>query len=110
MRGVRPEWFTLNARQHSIPSTPTHATPTCCAGSVCRSEPFNHMIGRTISHYRVVEKLGGDIKLHIFFSTLRDLAGGHDDSRTGAEGCLGVGGIAVFGWHLPADDVFMENE
>jgi len=31
-------------------------------------------------------------------------------SSTGAEGCVGVGGIAVFGWHLSADDVFMENE
>jgi hypothetical protein len=27
------------------------------------------------------------------FSTLRDLAGGHYASRSGAEGCTGVGGI-----------------
>jgi hypothetical protein len=25
----------------------------------------------------------------------------HHESRTCAEGCLAVGGIAVFGWHLP---------
>jgi hypothetical protein len=59
-------------------------------------------------------KLGGSMavvyKAVYVASTLRDFAGGHDDSRTGAEGCLGVGGIAVFGCHLPADDVSMENE
>src|SRR5438445_2039132 len=32
--------------------------PTCCAGWVCRSEHCNHMIGQTISHYRIIEKLG----------------------------------------------------
>src|SRR5256884_2467890 len=37
---------------------PTHATPTCCAGWD-RSEHVKHMIDHTISHYRVVEKLGG---------------------------------------------------
>jgi hypothetical protein len=44
------------------------------------------------------------------FSTLRDLAGGHHESRTGAEGCDGVGGIAVFGWDLSIDDDFMATE
>src|SRR5881227_2357243 len=38
---------------------PTHATPTCCAGWDCRSEHVKHMIDQTISHYRIVEKLGG---------------------------------------------------
>src|SRR2546429_4257922 len=37
---------------------PTHATPTCCAGWD-RSEHVKHMIDHTISHYRVLEKLGG---------------------------------------------------
>jgi hypothetical protein len=40
-----------------------------------------------------------------FFSTLRDLAGGHYASRTDAEGCVGLGGIGVFGWHLSLGDV-----
>src|ERR1017187_2468037 len=40
-------------------SAPTRATPTCCAGSGCRSEHFNPMIDQVISHYRIVEKLGG---------------------------------------------------
>jgi len=38
------------------------------------------------------------------FSPLRDLAGGHHESRPGAEGCVGIGGIAVFGWRLSPDD------
>ena len=38
---------------------PTRATPICFAGWVCRSEHINHMIGQTISRYRVIEKLGG---------------------------------------------------
>src|SRR5437870_1697971 len=42
----------------STACTPNPALPTCCAGSVCRSEHFNHVIGQTISHYRIVEKLG----------------------------------------------------
>src|SRR3984893_14729600 len=33
--------------------------PTCCAGWGCRSEHINHMIGQTISRYRIIEKLGG---------------------------------------------------
>jgi hypothetical protein len=43
--------------------------------------------------------------LHVF-PTLRDLRGGHHDSRTGAEGCTRVGGIGFFGWDLSIDDVF----
>src|SRR6185369_5016494 len=35
------------------------ALPICCAGWVCRSEHINHMIGQTISRYRIIEKLGG---------------------------------------------------
>jgi hypothetical protein len=42
------------------------------------------------------------------FSKLRDLAGGHHESRTGAEGC--VGGIAFFGWRLTRDGFFMARE
>jgi hypothetical protein len=35
------------------------------------------------------------------------LAGGHDESRTGTEGFVGVGGVDLFTWCLPADDVSM---
>jgi hypothetical protein len=38
-------------------------------------------------------------------SALRGLTGGHDASRTSAKGCVGRGGIAVFGWRLSLDDV-----
>jgi hypothetical protein len=34
-----------------------------------------------------------------------DLEEGNHDSGTGAEGCVGVGGIGVFGWHLSRGDV-----
>jgi hypothetical protein len=64
------------------------------------------MIRQNIARYHM---LGGGIgviyKPVYVFSTLRDLAGGHDDSRTGAEGCVGCGGIAVFGWRLSLDDI-----
>ena len=32
---------------------------------------------------------------------------GHDESRKGAEGCVGVGGVDLLAWCLPADDVSM---
>jgi hypothetical protein len=41
------------------------------------------------------------------FSPFRDLTGGHHAWRTGAEGCIGLGGIALFGPDLSIDDVFM---
>ncbi len=31
--------------------------------------------------------------------------GGHHESRTGAEGCIGVGGADLLVWCLPVDDV-----
>ncbi len=72
------------------------------------------MIGQNICAHHIIEKPGRRMsvvyKAVYVFSTLRDLAGGHHESRTGAEDCVGVGGIALFGWHLPADDVFMKNE
>src|SRR6266849_8704642 len=39
---------------------------------------------------------GGVIRLYVF-SPLRDLAGGQHAWRTGAEGCIGRGGIALCG-------------
>jgi hypothetical protein len=36
-----------------------------------------------------------------------DSAGGHNDSRTGAKGRIGIGGIDFFGWSLSVDDVFL---
>src|SRR5438552_11295879 len=41
------------------------------------------------------------------FSTLRDLPGGPHVARAGAEGCVGVGGIALFGRDLSLDDDVM---
>jgi hypothetical protein len=41
------------------------------------------------------------------FYTLRDLAGGHHDSRTSAEGLTGIGGTALYGWDLSVDDFFL---
>ena len=38
------------------------------------------------------------------------LAGGHYASRTGAEGCVGVGGIGFFGWGFARGGVFMAPE
>jgi hypothetical protein len=50
--------------------------------------------------------MGVSAAVHIS-STLRDSEVGHHDSRTGAEGCDGVGGIALFGSSLSFDDVSM---
>src|SRR5579872_1382442 len=36
--------------------------------------------------------------------------GGHHVARTGAEGFVGVGGIAFFGWRLSRDRLFMARE
>jgi hypothetical protein len=43
----------------SMASVPIPATPTCCAGWGCRGEQIIHLIEQTISHYPMVEKLGG---------------------------------------------------
>src|SRR5437868_4842068 len=43
----------------------------------------------------------------MYFSLFKFLAGGHDVARTGAEGCAGVSGIALFGWRLSHRDVSM---
>jgi hypothetical protein len=42
------------------------------------------------------------------FSTLRDLAGGHHESRKGAKNSIGIVGIALCGWRLSVDDVCTE--
>jgi hypothetical protein len=39
------------------------------------------------------------------FFILRDLAGGHHESRPGAEGCVGRGGLDLFRFSLSLDDV-----
>jgi hypothetical protein len=38
------------------------------------------------------------------------LAGGHDESRTGTEGFVGVGGVDFLAWCLSADDVSMAGK
>jgi hypothetical protein len=40
-----------------------------------------------------------------FLSTVQDLAGGHHEARTGAEGCAGACGIALCGGYLSGGDV-----
>jgi drug/metabolite transporter superfamily protein YnfA len=37
----------------------------------------------------------------------RDLAGGHNDSRTSAKSSDGIAGIGLYGWDLPSDDDFV---
>jgi len=44
------------------------------------------------------------------FSKVQDLAGGHHESGTGAEGCGGVGGIAFCGGDLSDGDVFVASK
>src|SRR5207244_4512710 len=50
-----------------------------------------------------------DQRVHAL-SPILVLAGGRNDSRTGAEGCFGVGGIALFGWRLSLNDVSVATE
>src|SRR5205823_7791952 len=54
-----------------------------------------------------LNRLPRDRRVRMYFSLFKFLAGGHDVARTGAEGCAGVSGIALFGWRLSHRDVSM---
>jgi hypothetical protein len=72
-----------------------------------------HLDGLNLSRAWMLEGIAAiDLR---FFPSLRlhpefvrsVLAGGHDESRTGTEGFVGIGGVDLFAWCLPADDVSM---
>src|SRR5439155_20495514 len=48
-----------------------------------------------------LNRLPRDRRVRMYFSLFKFLAGGHDVARTGAEGCAGVSGIALFGCVYP---------
>jgi hypothetical protein len=64
-----------------------------------------------MAHYHMLGGAMGVADKAVYaFSTLRDLEGGHHESRTRAEDCVGVGGIALFGWRLSRDGFFVARE